>query len=245
MMSCPRCGGSVSATNHACEFCSVQLMLKACPRCFAKMFDGAKHCSHCGASVVVAAIVDTEGKGRHCPRCPRKHLVARLIGDVLLDECPECHGIFVDINALDRILSERRQARAEAILGELSDSLRPLEKAAASPSGPMYIRCPDCDNLMNRRNFAAGSGIIVDVCRSHGTWFDVDELPQIIDFTMSGGLERAARKQNERDRENNRQDRISAQMAAAGPSERWMAEPQGASLLSGLAELISALLRRF
>ena len=39
-----------------------------------------------------------------------------------------------------------------------------------------YIPCPICHELMNRVNFANFSGVIVDVCREHGTWFDRDEL---------------------------------------------------------------------
>ena len=57
----------------------------------------------------------------------------------------------------------------------------------------MYIRCTVCQNLMNRRSFAQGSKVIVDVCRAHGTWFDANELPRIIEFTMKGGLEKAER----------------------------------------------------
>src|SRR3954465_10099199 len=48
---------------------------------------------------------------------------------------------------------------------------------------------------------AAGTGIIIDVCRAHGTFFDAGELPMIIDFVMAGGLDKAQRKDIERRRE--------------------------------------------
>jgi hypothetical protein len=41
---------------------------------------------------------------------------------------------------------------------------------------------------MNRKNFGAHSGIIVDVCREHGTWFDGDELAAALEFVRAGGL---------------------------------------------------------
>jgi Zn-finger nucleic acid-binding protein len=44
---------------------------------------------------------------------------------------------------------------------------------------------------MNRVNFANFSGVIVDVCRQHGTWFDRDELRRIVEFIRAGGLDKA------------------------------------------------------
>ena len=41
---------------------------------------------------------------------------------------------------------------------------------------------------MNRKNFADCSGIIVDWCRDHGTWFDRDELKNVVQFILGGGL---------------------------------------------------------
>jgi Zn-finger nucleic acid-binding protein len=54
-----------------------------------------------------------------------------------------------------------------------------------------YAPCPVCKSLMNRVNFAHTSGVIVDVCTSHGTWFDADELRRVLEFISAGGLEAA------------------------------------------------------
>ena len=35
---------------------------------------------------------------------------------------------------------------------------------------------------MNRVNLARCSGVIVDICRAHGTWFDREELSRIVEF---------------------------------------------------------------
>src|SRR5258705_13880277 len=48
---------------------------------------------------------------------------------------------------------------------------------------------------MNRINFARCSGVIVDVCKGHGTWFDRDELSRIVEFIRGGGLEAARDKE--------------------------------------------------
>jgi Zn-finger nucleic acid-binding protein len=180
------------------------------------VFHGAKFCGHCGAKVTVPAEAHADGtaSARVCPRCGTK-LVARLISDVLLDECPSCHGVFVDMAALERILTERRQARADALLG----TARPEPAGdAATPSGPMYVKCPDCGKMMNRKNFASGSGIIVDICKSHGTWFDANELPRVIDFVMKGGLERAEKRDAERVLEEARRTRSQQYAAVTAPA---------------------------
>jgi Zn-finger nucleic acid-binding protein len=60
-----------------------------------------------------------------------------------------------------------------------------------------YIPCPFCRDLMLRRNFGKVSGIVVDVCAKHGTWFDVGELARVLSFVSAGGLTRTAEVQAE------------------------------------------------
>jgi Zn-finger nucleic acid-binding protein len=213
-LDCPRCGGHVAATNHDCEFCGAPLLVKACPRCFARIFHGARHCTQCGAQVEVPASANPDGSAtaRGCPRCSIG-LMGRLIGDVLLDECPDCHGVFLDVTALERIIKERRAARADAIFGHAGP---PGDGPLPQPEGPVYIRCPDCETMMNRKNFAPGSGVIVDVCRAHGTWFDAKELPRVIDFVMDGGLERAQQREIERGKEEVRRQKSAAMAVSHG-----------------------------
>ena len=208
MLACPRCGGNVAASNHRCQYCQAELLVKACPRCFERVFHGSKHCSRCGCAVTEPAAANADGSAaqRRCPRCADT-LTARLVGDVLFDECPTCTGVFVDLAALERLLSERQQARAEAILGAYE---RGGEEALRPPAGPMYIKCPDCAVVMNRKSFARGAKVIVDTCRTHGTWFDAHELPRLVAFAMSGGLERSERAEIEEQREAARRAMASA-----------------------------------
>ncbi|ACY17190.1 zf-TFIIB domain-containing protein [Haliangium ochraceum] len=228
-LDCPKCGGSVAATNHACEFCGAALLVKACPRCFSRMFHGAKHCVRCGCDVVVPARATPDGDAepRHCPRCETPELVGRLVDDVLLDECPDCYGIYLDSNALERIIADRRGARADTVLGAT-----PRKTLMPTPEGPAYVKCPDCDTRMNRRIFAPGSGVVIDVCRAHGTWFDANELPQVIEFCMQGGLEAVARREIEKANIAKREAR-QAQLLAATEQDRpgnAMADPTRMSL---------------
>ena len=79
-----------------------------------------------------------------------------------------------------------------------------------------YIRCPSCGELMNRKNFGGTSGVVVDVCHLHGTWFDAGELPVVMAFVESGGLARARRLDEER-RAREKNERVRAR-AGAQPS---------------------------
>ena len=106
-----------------------------------------------------------------------------------------------------------------------------------------YIHCPVCDVLMNRRVFARMSGVVVDVCRQHGVWFDAGELAAVVQFITRGGLAQARQRDLDDLRDARRSLHESELVAAtgAGGSERTTlggAEPRtGLSLLGLLSEL--------
>ncbi len=63
---------------------------------------------------------------------------------------------------------------------------------------------------MNRRQFAGCSRVVVDWCKEHGTWFDRDELRQIVQFILDGGLAKAREREKmqiEQARQNLREER--------------------------------------
>jgi Zn-finger nucleic acid-binding protein len=60
-----------------------------------------------------------------------------------------------------------------------------------------YIQCPTCKRTMNRRAFGRVSGVIVDVCRDHGVWFDAGELSEVLAFLERGGLELARERERQ------------------------------------------------
>jgi Zn-finger nucleic acid-binding protein len=80
----------------------------------------------------------------------------------------------------------------------------PSGETSLHPGGAMYVKCPRCGVLMNRRMFALGAAVVVDVCRLHGTWFDAAELGKVVEFAASGGMARAAAKEAERQAEADR-----------------------------------------
>lgn len=214
MLRCPHCGAGVGPTASACTHCNTALLLKACPRCLSRVFHGHDHCPTCGTTLARPAEAhapDANHTTGPCPRCDT-HLEARLIGDIVIDECGGCHGVFLDALAIERVIADRRQARAEALLGALPSAAITY---AAGPNGRLYVKCPACATIMNRKQFATGAGVIVDVCKKHGTFFDKGELPAIIQFVMNGGLEKAAATEVAREREHAR-----AELARARDMQR-------------------------
>jgi len=71
---------------------------------------------------------------------------------------------------------------------------------------------------MNRINFARCSGVVVDVCKGHGTWFDRDELHEIVEFIRSGGLD-VSRQKEKREIEYQREQLRTEQMLSGPRSD--------------------------
>jgi Zn-finger nucleic acid-binding protein len=202
------------------------------------VFHGHKHCPECGSQIDHAAHGDARADAP-CPRCDQP-LHPRLLGDVVIDECRGCAGVFLDKLAIERVVTDRRQARAEALLGVL----RRGDLPPVAPGSRMYVKCPTCKIVMNRRQFASGARVVVDVCRIHGTFFDAGELPRIIEFVMRGGLEAAERAELQRLRDQARRELQTAQFAAITESRSSTHASDNSGHASAIVmDLLASLLR--
>ena len=186
-LSCPNCGAKVDAEANRCPYCQAQLATVACPGCFAKFFRGFSNCPYCGTEAERGPAAATN---LHCPKCERKRkLVAVRIGSIAVDECGDCAGLWLEHRTFERIQTEKEEH--SAILG------MPVPVTASHEKAVRYCPCPVCGALMNRLNFARCSGVIVDTCKQHGTWFDADELRQIVTFIEAGGMAKARERELE------------------------------------------------
>ncbi len=124
---------------------------------------------------------------RPCPRCPEmlEGLNLGAAAPLHIDRCPRCLGIFFDPGELhavvdavvrqpDRIDHQRLQLLIDQ---ETPDADEPVK----------YVRCPLCQELMNRRAYGAKSGVVTDECAMHGVWLDAGELRRILRWTAAGG----------------------------------------------------------
>ncbi len=222
-LNCPNCGGAVSSDKTQCEFCRSRLKTVGCPSCLGVMFLGSKFCGRCGAKAVTAEIISDAYAGQ-CPRCKIKLEMVR-IDDANIRECTQCGGLWSGIEAFEELCSNKEQR--VAILGLVSDATN----RSVKPSTISYVPCPDCKELMNRSNFARTSGVIIDLCKQHGVWFDRDELPKIIEFITGGGMQRAREKERvslEEERKKRRDDqrRQTVQDQRYGLKTTWEGETE-------------------
>ena len=152
------------------------------------MFLGSKFCGHCGARAVNTEINDDDNPGV-CPRC-KLRLRSLKIDVTHIRECEKCGGFWASVETFEDLCADKEQQ--SAVLSFIS--AKPADRQI-SPAAISYVPCPDCKQLMNRSNFARVSGVIIDLCKQHGVWFDADELPKIIDFIDKGGLARSREKE--------------------------------------------------
>ncbi|MDR3403988.1 MAG: zf-TFIIB domain-containing protein [Chthoniobacter sp.] len=190
-LHCPDCGAPASSDATQCEHCGARLATIACPSCFGMIFLGSKFCPHCGARVGRVEGED-EAVVKPCPRCQiaLQSVALGADGSVKVHECSKCEGLWVDVATFEAICTDREQ---QAIV--LGGASPPPARVELTLDEVRYLHCPQCHTLMNRVNFAGRSGVIVDACRGHGTWFDRDELQHIVEFIRSGGLEMARERE--------------------------------------------------
>jgi Zn-finger nucleic acid-binding protein len=190
--NCPNCGAAANTDSQVCIYCGSSIAARICPSCFGNVAVGMKHCPLCGA-----VVSDSNLKGASslkCPLCDRVLSLAK-VGKHSLYECVRCGGLWIEKNCFQAIctIEEEQEAVLRFRFEENPDPGKNRTKRKRA-----YIPCPECGKLMNHKNFSHCSGIILDWCRDHGSWFDRRELQQIVSFIRNGGLQKA----RERERRN-------------------------------------------
>jgi Zn-finger nucleic acid-binding protein len=208
-LNCPMCGAPATSDSPACGHCGARLATVACPSCFGMIFLGSKFCQHCGAKVDRSVESDT---ARPCPRC-REPLAAIVLGNTKAMECAQCAGLWIDTETFNEICIDRE--KQAAVIGDQPPPLPP-NLPDFSLDAVRYVPCPVCTKLMNRINFAHGSGVILDICKRDGVWFDRDELRRIVDFIRVGGLETSRERDREAWKAEQRKQRHGAPTGTAG-----------------------------
>lgn len=120
-----------------------------------------------------------------CPRCENKLLIPGRAGDARVLRCLRCNGTWVPKGqavALRASFPEVGPLQKEKI-----ERIRRYGAKRNLSDGVQYLACPNCKNLMTRRQFTVGSGIVVDRCLSHGVWFDGGELELAAQYFAAGG----------------------------------------------------------
>ena len=116
---------------------------------------------------------------RNCPKCISFNLNEERIEDMIIDRCPECHGIWLDALELEKLVEMHpRQLLAQ------DRHFQP-----AQDPGPR-LTCPECKgSQLIKLNSRARPGTILDSCTvCFGCWLDAGELAKIADGGFRGWL---------------------------------------------------------
>jgi Zn-finger nucleic acid-binding protein len=191
VVRCSSCGATREQNANRCDHCGAdftvheQDLQTVCPNCLARVSDRARYCHHCAAVLIAEAVAGDE-TALGCPVCGADwQLTSRRVRDTQIQvmECQKCGGFWIGLKTLDRLLDREAQQP---------------QSAAPAPGPPpeppprsAYRPCAACGQLMVRRNFGRTSGVIVDLCGSHGVWFDAQELAHVLRWIRSGNLEAA------------------------------------------------------
>ena len=188
---CGSCGALVTQDAGECEYCGSSIVRDQgqlsliCPECYARSGDDSRFCTACGVAFRPER-VQIEGYELPCPACGVL-MPPRQIAGIGLNECTRCNGLWVPDESFDLLVSRAIQARRSTDPARLQAPAPRVKGSNPATQTLQYRNCPVCDAYMLRRNFRRSSGVIIDVCHSHGTWLDPDELEQIAGFILSGG----------------------------------------------------------
>lgn len=218
VVSCQACGATRQAGATACAYCGSDFTIHEqdldtiCPACFARISDHARFCHHCGT-----AIQPEDDAGdlteRACPACGEEHFLrSRAIGATTALECTRCAGLWLGEEAF-RSLADKTRAEAEPFpdARTIRDTMTKARKPIGKQTGPLYRPCPVCGVRMSRNNFGRQSGVLLDRCAGHGTWFDAHELDAALEWVKLGGEKQSAEEKARYERERASFDKIRVQ----------------------------------
>lgn len=193
VIRCSSCGGAREKGRNRCGYCGADFTIHerdvntVCPKCMARVSDRARFCQYCGARMGGEPVMEREESSLTCPVCgDQRQLVNRRLGQeqVSVLECPFCAGLWLGIDSFMRLRD--RVARQSSDEQELLRS-KPRPAKLRRQAGPVYRHCVYCGKHMTRQQYAHGSGVVIDICRQHGIWFDADELQQTLAWIARGG----------------------------------------------------------
>lgn len=204
MIRCSSCGGPRTPGHDTCDHCGAEFTLHekdlhtVCPECMTRVSDRARFCHNCATPLRPEEDMGP-ATSAVCPGCEEgHHLHGRTLGDKSISslECDRCAGLWLGIDSFEELAENAVRTEVSVVRREPE---RAVPENQSTSKGRLYRRCPICRRLMTRSNYgmrsgrSGASGVIVDICGSHGVWFDCRELENILRWLRSGGVQQVVR----------------------------------------------------
>lgn len=180
--SCYLCGASGPAWL-SCGGCRADSMARVlCTSCNAANNPDAIACRSCSAK-----LAGVSSEAIPCPACrgegresngalPFRPLRGTSNEGVVFHGCPTCQGVFIGPHAWVAI----------TLAEDVDLHLPPHRPSDRTVHNLGALRCPCCEVTLEDAVFGGyASGIAIDYCRNHGTWFDRGELTAALDWMRS------------------------------------------------------------
>ena len=101
-------------------------------------------------------------------------------GDVEVDVCRQCRGIWLDHGELERIQETLEHDYSEDLKNIPDRAIKAYEMARQLGAGALERQCPRCARALRKEEYGFCSQIIIDVCSEcRGVWLDTGELQSL------------------------------------------------------------------
>jgi len=164
-----------------CKFCSAPLPVQGaiCAYCAQR--------NPLNLNVLSKIEIEDKSADHDCPvyDVTFDHINIGLQERIIVKRCNDCDGVFITEDILEQLLKRKNVERTKVdfkVLRFVQNHLRHKQETVVS-----YRRCPICDVMMQRINYRAVSGVVVDRCLRHGIWLDGGELKQLLEWKHAGG----------------------------------------------------------
>jgi Zn-finger nucleic acid-binding protein len=116
-----------------------------------------------------------------CPRDGSPLHTRKREGDVEVDECGMCRGLWLDkgeLEALQQASADRHLHLDDPAGDSVGRSINEVAQLTAKDA-----KCPRCGTKMTPRDYGFGSQIVIDACPADcGVWLDVGEIERLQAF---------------------------------------------------------------
>lgn len=166
MAKCSSCSAPLAPNSNRCRYCNIRN-------------DIDLHREH-------PYTISTNKSDRICPHCDKalQTIKLDLKKPLYIERCKDCFGLFFDLGEIDTLL----ESSVSNIFDINIELIKNINKERYQKKKKFsYIKCPVCQVLMNRVNYAHKSGVVIDQCKKHGIWADNGEIMHLMEWKKAGG----------------------------------------------------------